>query len=192
MSLRYPLVELLVILLSVVGWLRFNTDYYLFIGFSVILVFSVAAAFIDVDTRKIPDALTRTLLIIGLLFNVGGGFASLEESVCGAIFVFIAFHLFSDAMEWTCKKPAIGGGDIKFFTAITAWFGIGCMPFIIFAASLITLTIVVITRIFCGINVTDKKIPFAPGISVSVLLYSLIVYSDPFNIATYPFLFNLR
>lgn len=186
-SLRYPMVELLVIFLAIVGKLRFSSDYYLFIGYSIVTVFSVVAAFIDLDTKKIPDALTWPLLITGVIFNVSSGFATLEESVCGAIFVFAAFHFFSGAMEWVCTTPAIGGGDIKYFTSIAAWFGLGCMPFIIFSASLMTLITILIVKSLSGTNISGMKIPFAPGISASVLLYSLVVYADPFNIAIFPF-----
>ncbi|EAA5550574.1 prepilin peptidase [Salmonella enterica subsp. enterica] len=184
-SLRYPFVEVLFIFLSVLGWLRFCPDYYLFIGYFIISAFSVAAAFIDLDTRKIPDMLTWPLLVIGIIFNLNSGFVSLEEAVCSAIFVFIAFHLFSGAMAWGCKPPAIGGGDIKFFSAIAAWFGIGCMLFVIFSSSLITLIAIFIVKNKYGCNIS--KIPFAPGISLAVLLYSLVVYADPFNIDIYPF-----
>ncbi|EAX7626295.1 prepilin peptidase [Salmonella enterica subsp. enterica] len=186
-SLRYPVVEILVVLLSVLGWERFCPDYYLFIGWFIISVFSVTASFIDLDTKKIPDVLTWSLLIIGIVFNLNSGFVSLEESVSSAIFVFILLHLFSSIMSWACKKQAIGGGDIKFFSAIAAWFGISCIPFIVFSSSLITLIAILIVKSKDGGNLSGMKIPFAPGISLAVALYVLGVYAVPFSMDMHPF-----
>ncbi|EBN6690007.1 hypothetical protein DX244_25065 [Salmonella enterica] len=110
---------------------------------------------------------------MGIVFNLNSGFVSLDESVCSAIFVFILLQLFSSVMSWVCEKTAIGGGDIKFFSAIAAWFGISCIPFVIFSSSLMTLIAIFIVKSKCGYNLSGMKIPFAPGISLAMALYVL-------------------
>ncbi|MDZ7593309.1 MAG: prepilin peptidase, partial [Thiobacillus sp.] len=81
---RYPLVELLTALLSAaVAW-KWGVSVQT-LGALLLVWTLVALAFIDLDTTLLPDSLTLPLLWLGLLFNLGGHFASLPDAVIGAI-----------------------------------------------------------------------------------------------------------
>ena len=83
-SARYPLVELLTAVLSAaVAW-KWGASMQT-LGALLLVWTLIALAFIDLDTTLLPDSLTLPLVWLGLLFNLGGHFASLPDAVIGAM-----------------------------------------------------------------------------------------------------------
>ena len=83
----------------------------------LLLVFLIAAAVMDVRHRRVPNLLTGSLLVVGLLaaaWHVGA--LSLSGAVFGAcvgLIIWLPFWLMG----------LLGAGDVKFFAAACAWIG---------------------------------------------------------------------
>jgi prepilin peptidase CpaA len=85
--------------------------------FDVTLVaLALAGGWFDIRTRRIPNALTLTGLLVGLLLRAPFGLPAVADGVLGAGFGFlIAVPLFA--------LGAFGGGDTKFLIALGAFLG---------------------------------------------------------------------
>ena len=167
-GIRYPLVELSTSVLSAcVAW---------YFGFSPImagmLVFvwiMIALAFIDFDTRFLPDNLTLPLLWTGLVFNLLTGNVPLEDAVIGAV----AGYLFLWSVYWLFKlvtgKEGMGYGDFKLLAAIGAWLGWQALPLTIVLAS-IAGALFGIGLIALGRQQRSTPMPFGPFLVIAGLL----------------------
>lgn len=77
---------------------------------------ALAGAWYDVRTRRIPNALTLTGLLVGLLLRAPFGLPAVADGVVGAGFGFlVAVPMFA--------LGAFGGGDTKFLIAMGAFLG---------------------------------------------------------------------
>jgi leader peptidase (prepilin peptidase)/N-methyltransferase len=137
-------------------------------GFSVqtlgalLLVWTlVALAFIDLDTTLLPDSLTLPLLWMGLLFNLGGHFASLPDAVVGAM----AGYLLLWSVYWLFKlvtgKEGMGYGDFKLLAAIGAWLGWQMLPVTLLLSSVVG-AVIGIAMIVLVKHDRRVPIPFGP------------------------------
>jgi leader peptidase (prepilin peptidase)/N-methyltransferase len=135
-SARYPLVELLTALLSAAAAWKWGVSVQT-AGALLLIWTLVALAFIDLDTTLLPDSLTLPLLWLGLLFNLGGHFASLPEAVVGAM----AGYLVLWSVYWLFKlvtgKEGMGYGDFKLLAAIGAWLGWQMLPVTLLLSSVV-------------------------------------------------------
>jgi leader peptidase (prepilin peptidase)/N-methyltransferase len=133
---RYPLVELLTAALSAaVAW-KWGAS--IETAGALLLVWTlVALAFIDLDTTLLPDSLTLPLVWLGLLFNLGGHFASLSDAVIGAM----AGYLVLWSVYWLFKlatgKEGMGFGDFKLLAALGAWLGWQLLPITLLLSSVV-------------------------------------------------------
>jgi leader peptidase (prepilin peptidase)/N-methyltransferase len=167
-SVRYPLVELLTALLSAyVAW-RFGYGP-VTAGALVFVWIMIALAFIDFDTRLLPDSLTLPLLWMGLIFNLITGNVPLEDAVIGAV----AGYLFLWSVYWLFKlatgKEGMGYGDFKLLAAIGAWLGWQALPLTIVLASVVG-ALFGIGLIALGRQRRNTPMPFGPFLAVAGLL----------------------
>ncbi len=167
-SIRYPLVELLTATLSAcVAW-RFGVSPAA-AGALIFVWIMIALAFIDFDTRLLPDSLTLPLLWLGLIFNLLTGNIPLEDAVIGAV----AGYLFLWSVYWLFKlltgKEGMGYGDFKLLAAIGAWLGWQALPLTIVLAS-ITGALFGIILIALRRHQRNTPMPFGPFLAVAGLL----------------------
>jgi len=167
-GIRYPLVELLTAALSACVALRFGYSTAM-LGALIFVWVIIALAFIDFDTRLLPDSLTLPLLWTGLLFNLLTGNVPLEDAVIGVV----AGYLFLWSVYWLFKlvtgKEGMGYGDFKLLAAIGAWLGWQALPLTIVLAS-VTGALVGIGLIMIGSYRRNTPIPFGPFLSIAGLL----------------------
>lgn len=168
-SIRYPIVEGLMGLLFLASFLKFGLSWFLL----EVLIFTfcaVVASFIDLDHMILPNQLTLSGIVIGLI----GAFLNPEREflpaflgvlVGGGFLWAIAYFYFAIR-----KQEGMGGGDIKLIAWIGALLGWSAIPFVILASSLfgslIGLSIVVKSK-------GDMKsvIPFGPYLVLGAFLY---------------------
>lgn len=95
----------------------------------------LCASLIDLKHFILPDHLTLPLLWAGLLINVAGYFATLQDAVVGAA----AGYLTLWSVYWIFKllrgKEGLGHGDFKLAAALGAWLGWQALPTIILLAA---------------------------------------------------------
>ena len=135
-SARYPLVELLTALLSAaVAW-KWGVSVQT-LGALLLVWTLVALAFIDLDTTLLPDSLTLPLLWLGLMFNLGGHFASLPDAVIGAIAGYGVLWSVYWLFKLVTGKDGMGYGDFKLLAAIGAWLGWQMLPVTLLLSSVV-------------------------------------------------------
>jgi leader peptidase (prepilin peptidase)/N-methyltransferase len=135
-SARYPLVELLTALLSAaVAW-KWGVSIQT-LGALLLVWTLIALAFIDLDTTLLPDSLTLPLLWLGLLFNLGGHFASLPDAVIGAMAGYGVLWSVYWLFKLATGKDGMGYGDFKLLAAIGAWLGWQMLPVTLLLSSVV-------------------------------------------------------
>jgi leader peptidase (prepilin peptidase)/N-methyltransferase len=133
-SIRYPVVELLVALLALAIERKFGPTPAA-LGFFAFASALVALSYIDLDTWLLPHEITWPLIVVGLLsplWNDGLRFAdSAIGAAVGAGF-FAAIALFG---EKVLKRETMGWGDVYLLGAIGAWLGWqSLLPVVLFSA----------------------------------------------------------
>lgn len=159
-SLRYPLVEILCMSLSVLAtW---------FFGFTPTLVFAllfiwivIGLCFIDLQHQLLPDSLTLSLLWLGLIANTQSLFASLPIAVLSAAGAYLGLWLLIKLFYLCTGKIGMGHGDFKLFAAFGAWFGWTQLPVILIISSMSGAIIGLIYLKITG-QTRDTPIPFGP------------------------------
>ena len=168
-SWKYPLVELLMGVLFgytfyQLGWQWFTLE---------VLIFTacvVTASFIDFDHYILPDILTLSGIVIGL---IGAGvnpdrsfFDALLGLLMGGGSLWAVAYVY---YAWK-KVEAMGGGDIKLLAWIGALLGWRGIPFVILSASLVGAVVGMVVSIQTKGGL-QAKIPFGPYLALGALLY---------------------
>lgn len=157
---RYPLVELLGALAALAVLWRFGMSWPA-LAAAAFLWCMIALAFIDLDTRLLPDVLTLPLLWAGLLVNVQGAFSPLPDAVLGAA----AGYLILWSIYWLFKlltgKEGMGYGDFKLLAAIGAWLGWMALPLVLLLASLVGALCGIVLKAL-GRLPQGEPLPFGP------------------------------
>lgn len=180
-SLRYPLVELLTGALSALLIWHFGSGW---TGLAA-LVFAwllITMTFIDADTQFLPDDLTYPLLWAGLLVNINGTFAPLQDAVIGAAAGYLALWSVYWAYKLATGKEGMGYGDFKLLAALGAWLGWTMLPTIILLSSIVG-AVVGIGLIVFARHSRDKVIPFGPYLAAAGLV--TLLYGAPLSRLTF-------
>lgn len=164
-SPRYPLVELLTALLSLVVAATFPPSWGLLAALLLTWVL-VALTFIDLDKMLLPDQLTLPLLWGGLLFNLAGGFVPLADAVIGAIAGYLVLWSLYWAFKLLTGKEGMGYGDFKLLAALGAWLGWQALPIVLLLSSLVG-AIIGISLILLRNHHQGKPIPFGPYLAIA-------------------------
>ncbi|MCF8005159.1 MAG: A24 family peptidase [Chromatiaceae bacterium] len=164
-SIRYPLVEALTAVLSVVVvWQLGPTSAALA---ALILTWGlIALAIIDVDTQLLPDSLTLPLLWLGLLLSLGGTFTDPTSAILGAAAGYLLLWLVFQAFRITTGKEGMGRGDFKLLALFGAWLGWQAVPQIILLSALPG-AIVGVLLIASGRQQAGQPIPYGPFLAIA-------------------------
>ena len=91
---------------------------------------SMAGAFHDARSRRIPNQLTLTALLAGFAVRATvGGWVGLESALWGTLLAGGIFFLLF-------VVGGMGGGDVKLMAAVGAWVGVGQVTPILLASAL--------------------------------------------------------
>ena len=167
-SPRYPLIEALTGLLSFLTIWHFGPT--LAGGAALLMVWSlIALTFIDFDTQLLPDSITLPLLWLGLLFNLIGGFASLQSAVVGAMAGYLSLWSVYWLFKLATGKEGMGYGDFKLLAALGAWLGWQLLPVIILLSAVVG-AVVGIVLIVLAKHGRNVPIPFGPYLAGAGLI----------------------
>jgi leader peptidase (prepilin peptidase) / N-methyltransferase len=169
-SARYPVVEALTGIIFLVVFLLFNVSL-LTIGYWVFCSWLLALSLIDLDTMTLPNQLTQSGLVLGIIFQIVSGFL-LEGSYLGAIkplmmgivgavlglWLFDAIAFFGSI---ALGKTAMGAGDAKLAAMMGAWLGWKYLLLAGFVACTVG-ALVGIVSITLSKRRFGQKIPFGP------------------------------
>jgi len=164
-SFRYPLVELLSALAGLAVASQFAPGAPLLAA--LLLSWTLLAlTFIDLDKLLLPDQLTLPLLWGGLLFNLVGGFVSLEEAVAGAMVGYLLLWSLYWLFKLATGKEGMGYGDFKLLAALGAWQGWQALPLILLLSSLVG-AITGISLLLLRRHQQGKPLPFGPYLALA-------------------------
>ena len=176
-SARYPLVELMTALVFMLLALRLQHDpwalpAYLFFG-----ALGVALTWIDLDVRRLPDALTLpaypvAIVLLGVAALLGDGDGSPTRAVVGGALV-LAFYL---TLHVVTHGRGMGLGDVKLsgvLGAYIAWLGWGTLAVGVFGAFLLG-GVGSLGLIAAGRAGRKSRIPFGPYMIAGALLAILL------------------
>ncbi|MGB1199861.1 MAG: prepilin peptidase [Thalassotalea sp.] len=164
-SVRYPIIEAVTSLLSVVIAYKYGvteqTCYLLILTWGL-----VALTMIDFDTMLLPDQITLPLLWLGLLININGTFIPLEQSVIGAAVGYLSLYCIFWLFKLITGKEGMGYGDFKLVAVFGAWMGWQLLPVLILMASLVGAIVGLSLIAFKG-HQREQAIPFGPYLAVA-------------------------
>jgi len=170
-SMRYPIVELMGAASAALAIAHFGATT-TGLAAATLSFALIALTMIDLETLLLPDELTIPLLWLGLLVNLEGRFASLDEAVIGAAVGYLALWGVYQGFRLTTGKEGMGYGDFKLLSALGAWFGWTQLPAILLLASGVGAA-VGLALIFSGRQGREVPIPFGPYLAGAgiVVLY---------------------
>ncbi len=164
-SARYPIIELVTMLLSIaVAW-QFGASWQAVIGISVTWLL-IAMTMIDFDHQLLPDNLTLPMMWIGLLASLIPVFADVRSAVIGAAAGYLILWTVYQLFKLITGKEGMGYGDFKLLAAIGALLGWEVLPMVILLSSLVGAVVGVGLIVISG---RDKSIPspFGPYLAAA-------------------------
>jgi len=162
-SARYPLVEALCAALFAVMVLRFGADWEL-PAYLYLAAVGLALALIDLDTKRLPDALTLpsyavTVVLLGLAAALGDHPGALLRALVGALAVGLFYFV-----VWFAYPAGMGFGDVKLAPLLGAylgWISYGAAVVGVFAGFLYG-AVVGIGLVLAQKGGRKTKVPFGP------------------------------
>jgi leader peptidase (prepilin peptidase)/N-methyltransferase len=164
-GLRYPVVETVTALLTLVVVLQFGLGWQT--GFALLLTWAlIALAVIDFDTQLLPDSITLPLIWLGLILSLFTVFTDSHAAIIGAVAGYLSlwsvFHLFRLATG----KEGMGYGDFKLLALFGAWLGWQSLPQIILLSAL-TGAVLGVVLILSGRHERGAPMPFGPFLAAA-------------------------
>jgi leader peptidase (prepilin peptidase)/N-methyltransferase len=185
-SARYPAVELITALLSLIVAYSFGTTeqalLYIFVTWIL-----VALTFIDIDHMLLPDQLTLPLVWLALIASVMGYTITPTDAIigaaCGYLSLWSVFWLF----KLLTGKEGMGYGDFKLLAVFGALLGWQSLLTIILLSSIVG---AIIGIALLSIQGKDKAtpIPFGPYLAIAgwiTMLWGNQIQGAYFNLIGY-------
>ena len=171
-SKRYPLVELLTCVCSIVVVAVFGATWQMLAGVVLTWVL-IALTFIDFDTQLLPDRFTLTLAGAGLAVNSLSLYTTPTLSIWGAVIGFLCLWVVYILFKVVTGKEGMGYGDFKLLAALGAWMGPLMLPLIILLSSVVGAIIGIIL-----LKVRKENQPFAFGPYIAIAGWIAFLWGD--------------
>ncbi len=164
-SPRYPLVEALTALLSVLVVWRLGLTWEA--AAALLLTWGlIALAFIDLDTQLLPDNITLPLLWLGLLISLAHWFVGPSEAILGAALAYLFLWTVYQLFKLATGREGMGYGDFKLFAVFGAWLGWQALPLILILSSVVGAVIGMILLARSGRD-RHTPLPFGPYLAAA-------------------------
>ncbi len=164
-SPRYPLVEGLAALLTLIVVWRFGVTWQAFAALPLTWGL-IALAIIDFDTQLLPDDIVLPLLWLGLLLSLVPVFADPQSAVVGAAAGYLSLWSLFHVFRLVTGKEGMGFGDFKLFAMLGAWLGWQALPQIILLSALAGAVLGTLL-IANGRHDRGMPLPFGPFLAVA-------------------------
>lgn len=168
-SWQYPLVELIMGLLTISLTLKFGLTaalpiYFVFTASLLVIIY------IDLYHKIIPDSISLPGIVIGFACSFFNPVITWQESGIGLLIGGGVLYAVAAGYYLFTKREGMGGGDIKLLAMIGAFLGWQSLPFVVFGSSLLGALVGI------GAMVKQKKggktmIPYGPFLAIAALLY---------------------
>jgi leader peptidase (prepilin peptidase) / N-methyltransferase len=131
-SARYPLVETLTAIAFVFTYSQFGLTTQT-LGYCLLLAWLIALSLIDLDTMTLPNSLTSSGLVLGLIFQTYWGYQVTQSqvgavhylvgSIGGMVLGICLYDTIQVLGSLLLGQSAQGGGDAKLMGLLGAWLG---------------------------------------------------------------------
>ena len=176
-SLRYPAVEGLTALTSIIVALHFGATTATFLA--LILTWAlITLSFIDIDHQLLPDNITQPILWLGLFVSLFGIFTETDASIIGTIAGYLSLWLVYHVFKLITGKEGMGYGDFKLLALLGAWLGWHYLPLIILLSSLVG-AVLGFSMIIYAKQDHNTPIPFGPYLATAGWL--ALLWGDSLN-----------
>lgn len=176
-AIRYPLVEMVTGILFLVAFLHFES-LPVIVGMWFFLSWLFALSLIDLDTMTLPNPLTQSGLLLGLLFqgvlgwSLGQAPGSAMHILGGVIGIVLGIWLF-DVITIVGSvlygQTVMGGGDAKLAAMMGAWLGWKYLLLASFLACVIG-AIAGAGGVLLGLIKRRQPMPFGPFLALGAVL----------------------
>jgi len=176
-SPRYPLVELATALIFVLVLARFGFEWQV-VGYWLFFCWLLALALIDFDTLTLPNPLTQSGLLLGIIFQgalgalAGNVAVGVMSGVVGAVLGIWLLSLVSWAGSVALGQTAMGAGDSKLAAMMGAWLGWRLLLLSFFVACLLG-AVVGVVGIISGRLGRRQAMPFGPFLALGAAISAL-------------------
>lgn len=160
-ALRYPLVELLSALLTVLTLWHFGPGIQ---GLAcLVLVWGlIALSFIDLEHQLLPDQLTLPVLWLGLLLSLHPQMPlAPEQALIGAAAGYLSLWSVYHVFRLFTGKEGMGYGDFKLMALLGAWMGWTVIPLVVLLGSVLGL-FAALGVALSGRPIAGVPMPFGP------------------------------
>lgn len=171
-SIRYPLIELLTALCSLIIVAVFGPTLQMLFG--LILTWTlIALTFIDFDTQLLPDRYTLPLAALGLAVNSYSLYTSPTFAIWGYIIGFLCLWIVYYLFKIITSKEGMGYGDFKLLAALGAWMGPFLLPLIVLLSSFVGAVIGIIL-----LKIRKENQPFAFGPYIAIAGWIAFIWGE--------------
>lgn len=164
-SPRYPLVELLTALLSMLVAWQYGFGWPA-AGILLLTWALIALSLIDADTQLLPDAIVLPMLWLGLIANSFGLFTDMHSALWGAVFGYLSLWSVYWLFKLVTGKEGMGYGDFKLLAMLGAWGGWQVLPLTILLSSLVGAILGIIILKARG-DSNSTPLPFGPYLAIA-------------------------
>jgi len=164
-SPRYPLVELLTAVLSMLVAWQYGFGWAA-AGVLLLTWALIALSLIDADTQLLPDAIVLPMLWLGLIANSFGLFTDMHSALWGAVLGYLSLWSVYWLFKLVTGKEGMGYGDFKLLAMLGAWGGWQVLPLTILLSSLVGAILGIIILKARG-DSNSTPLPFGPYLAIA-------------------------
>ena len=172
-SFRYFIVEVLTALAFLILFINFSLTAKFF-AYSVMVSGLIVATFVDFEIQEIPDEVSIGGLVVGLILAIASPsilnettrLNSFLNSFLGALTGGAMIYVMGILGEFTFKKEAMGGGDVKLLAMIGAFIGWKFTILTFFLAPAFGSIVGIVLKIRYGKDI----IPYGPYLSFAAVI----------------------
>jgi len=183
-SARYPIIELVTMLASLIVAWQFGPSIQAVVGI-VVTWMLIAMSMIDFDHQLLPDSLTLPMMWIGLLASLVPVFTDVRTAVIGAAVGYMILWSVYQLFKLITGKEGMGFGDFKLLAAFGALLGWQLVPMIILLSSAVGAVVGLSLIVIKG---RDKNIPIPFGPYLAAAGWLAMLWGKPLAEWYYSFL----
>lgn len=143
-----------------------------------------ALALIDLSVRRLPDALTLPLLVVGLFQAQSIDSAQVLDHVIGAAIGFGGFAAIAWLYRRVRHRDGLGLGDAKFLAVAGAWLGCRALPLLVLLACLLALLWIISQRLRGATITGSTSLALGPPMIAALWVLHMSSWWRPLSIAS--------
>jgi len=149
------------------------------IPYCAMILYAIAAGWIDAEHRIIPDLLSVPALLIGLasaavfpeIWGCSAWYRGILFAAAAALIAGGGLALFALAGRILCRREVLGWGDVKYLAATAALIGLPGALWSLFAGSLLGTAAGILSARIRRVPLRRASIPFAPFLGAAALIW---------------------